>query len=301
MSCRLKDYYKEGVPLDESFKIIMGLLDNEKAIIDKVLHDFSKLNLISRNLESLGFLNYTHPPAAPEVTRKGGTLVLSKRSYIYPKLERKSVPMEMGRFVLLKAVRDADWECFKEFYAAKFFYVPKNLATKRAIEDYIRRNYYPQFSEGNMKHWYRLHSSLVEQISANNVLKGRSLDEELFNSLDPYSEGFDAARFFVRPLGQPTMSKLSHIVDDALSIYKEALLGSSLVGHCETLKTVIQILLLNSDLFEGELRLSERVIKILKTREVGLMRSNYPTLTDGRGLIDSRGAEQTSFKLFSFS
>jgi hypothetical protein len=298
MSCKLKDYYKEGVPLDKSYKIILGLLDKEKATVKDVLRDFSTLNLIARNLESLGFLKYTHPPAAPEVTRKGGTLVLSQRSYIYSRLKRQTVPNEMGRFVLLKSVRDADWECFKEFYVANFN-VPKSLTTKKAIKEYIRRNYYPQFTPGNMNHWYGLHSSLIRWTNADKALNGQRPDERFFNSLDPYREDFKTERFFARTLDQPTLSELSGIVDEALSIYKDELLGSYSVGHCETLKTVIQILLLDASLFEDELRLSEKVIRILKDQNIGLFRSNYPVLTDGRGLIDRRGNVQMSFKLFS--
>ena len=300
MSRKLKDYYKEGVRLEKSMEIILGLLDNEKEVVDKILRDWSVYNSIARNLESLGFINYTHPPAAPQVTRRGGTLILSKRPYINPRLKHRSIPTEMGRFVMLKAIRDADWECFKEFYVARFFRVPNDLTTKIAIRKYIRRNYYPQFTEINMEHWYGLHFSVVEQLNADKVLEGRSFKEGFFDMMDPYSEGFDPIRFFGRSLKLPTMDTLTIIIEEALLIYRNELLGESLVGHCETLKTLIQILLLDADMFEDELRLSEKVIKILKDDGISLMRSNFPTLTDGRGMIDSRGNEQTNFKLFSF-
>jgi len=301
MACILKDYYKEGVPLGDSTKIVLGLLDNDKVIVDEILRDYSRFRLIAKNLESLGFLIHTHAPAAPEVTVRGGTLVLSKRPYI-PRLRRESVPTEIGRFVLLKAVRDADWQCFREFYIARFVNIPQSLTKETKIKDSIRVNYYPQYLPGNMDHWYGLHLSLVKEINAEKVLgRQENIRDESLKLLDPYCRGFQAKSFFNRPLQQPTFRRLEDIVDKALAICKNELLGSSYVGHCETLKTLIQIFMLNADLFEDELGLSEKIIRILKDRNVGLLRSNYSILTDGRGFIDDRGTEQLSFKLFSLS
>lgn len=302
MSCRLKDYYKEGVPLDKSMQIISGLIDKERDIVNKVQKDFSSLNLISRNLESLGFLKYAHPPAAPEVTLRGGTLVLSRRSYLISKLRIESVPIEMGRFVLLKAVRDSDWECFKEFFSAMFIDVPGNLNTEKTIREYIHNRYYRRFSKVNFYHWYRLHVSLIEETGATTVLERKGDSKKgILSLLDPYSEVFSPTEFFAKRLKQPTLGELKAIVEEALSIYNSNLLGPSFIGHCETLKSIIQILLLNVNLFEDELRLSDKVISILRKKRVSLMRSNLPTLTDGRGLIDRSRTQQTSFKLFSLA
>jgi len=302
MSCRLKDYHKEGVPLNKSMEIISGLLDKKKAIVENVLRDFSSLNLISRNLESLGFLRYTHPPAAPEVTLRGGTLVFSRRPYLFSKLKQGSVPIKMGRFVLLKAIRDSDWECFKEFYSARFVGISLKHKTEKAIREVIRKRYYPQFSQMNFYHWYRLHVSFVEETGAKKVMEGNgNFEEGKFSLLDPYSEVFSASTFFGRRLRQATPSELEGIVEEALSLYVRNLLGASSIGHCETLKSIIQILLLDANLFEGELQLSDKVISILRKKKISFMRSNYPTITEGRGLIDRSRTEQTSFKLFSLT
>lgn len=302
MSCRLKDYHKEGVPLKKCMMIISGLLDKEKEIIDKVLRDFSSLNLISRNLESLGYLKYTHPPAAPEITLRGGTLVLSRRPYLRSKIHKKSVPIEIGRFVLLKAVRDSDWPCFKEFYCAKFRGISEKHKTAKAIREFIRKQYYPHFSQTNFYHWYRLHESLVEETGAKRVLEeSGNFEERRFSLLDPYSEVFSSSKFFGKRLRKPTIGELEKIVHEALSVYRKNLLESSHIGHCETLKSIIQILLLDADLFEGELQLSDKVISILSKRKISFMRSNYPTITEGRGLIDRRRTTPASFKLFSLA
>ncbi len=302
MSCRLKDYHKEGVSLDKSMKIILGLLDKERNIVNKILRDFSSLNLIARNLESLGFLKYTHPPAAPEVTLRGGTLVLSRRPYLLSKLRQGFVPIEMGRFVLLKAVRDSDWECFKEFYSARFVGISPKHKTEKTVREVIRKRYYPQFSQMNFYHWYRLHLAFVEETGAKKVLEDKgNFEEGKFSLLDPYSEVFSASAFFGRPLRQPTPSELEGVVEEALSLYVRNLLGASSIGHCETLKSIIQILLLDANLFEDELQLSDKVISMLRKKKISFMRSNYPTITEGRGLIDRSRTEQTSFKLFSLT
>lgn len=302
MSCRLKDYHKEGVPLDKSMKIISGLLDKQKSTVNEVLRDFSSLNLISRNLESLGFLKYTHPPAAPEVTLRGGTFVLSRRPYLLSKLTQSSVSIEMGRFVLLKAVRDVDWKCLKEFYLARFVNISTERKTEKAIRESIRKHYYPHFSQMNFYHWYRLHVSFVEEIQAKKVLKGTGVfSERKFSLLDPYSEVFSTSVFFGRLLRQPTQDELEGIVDEALSLYVRNFLRASSIGHCETLKSIIQILLLGANLFERELQLSDKVISMLREKKVSFMRSNHPTLTEGRGFIDRSRREQTSFKLFSIA
>jgi hypothetical protein len=90
-------------------------------------------------------------------------------------------------------------------------------------------------------------------------------------------------------------------MEKALSIYENELLGPSFVGRCETLKTIVQILLLDAGLFEDEFRLSENMIRLMKNRRISLMRSNYPILTEGRGLITNIGNEQMSYKLFTLS
>jgi hypothetical protein len=297
MSCRLKDYYKEGVPLEKSMRIVSGLIDQEADVIDKVIKDYSSMNLISRNLESLGFLEFAHPPAAPIVTIRGGTLILSGRPFTTSKLAHP-VAHEMARFVLLKAIRDTDWDCFREFFAARFINLPRELRTKKAIMDHLRKLYYPQFSAGNMNHWYGLHLSFVSETCTEVLSRRGNVGGEL-EFLDPYDEKFAAKDFFARPLREPTEVELRGVVEKALSIYKNYLLGSASVGYSETLKTIIEALLLGTGLFESELRLSQRVMNLLKKKGVSLMRSNYPMLTGGRGFVDYRGNEQTSFKLFS--
>lgn len=302
MSCRLKDYHKEGVSLDKSMKIISGLLDKEENIVKKVLRDFSSLNLIARNLESLGFLKYTHPPAAPKVTLKGGTLVLPRRPYLSSKLRQTSVPTKIGRFILLKAIRDSDWKCFKEFYLARFVEISPNLKTEKEKRESIRRRYYPQFSDINFYHWYRLHLSFIDETGARKVLgDGSDFQKDRFTTLDPYSLAFSPSQFFDEHLKRPSIGKLDQIVRKALSLYIENFLESSFIGHCETLKSIIQILLLDIDLFEDELRLSDAVITLLRKRGISFLRSNQPILTEGRGLIDRSRTTPASFKLFSIA
>lgn len=300
MSCVLKDYYKEGVPLEESMKIILGLIECNADVVEKVMKDYSKLNLISRNLESLGFLENVHPPAAADVTVRGGTLVLSKRSYIVSEIDQLSVSHEMARFVLLKAIRDADWECFKEFSVALLANPPSELKTHKAKSDYVREKFYPQFSPGNMRHWYPLHMSFLAETGIGKLSENMGFPTQL-NSLDPYADNFAIEKFFSRSLKRPSEIELRRSVEKALEIYEKNLLVSAVVGHSETLKTITEILLLDAGLFDTELRLSEGAIAILKKKGVGLMRSNYPMLTEGRGFVDSKGREQTSFKLFTIA
>jgi hypothetical protein len=300
MSCRLKDYYKEGVPLDESVRIVSGLIEQETNIARLVLRDYSKQNLIARNLESLGFLKYAHPPSAPEVTVRGGTLVLAGRPYVLSKLKQKSVPRDIARFVLLKAICDADWECFTQFFTARFINLPRSITGKKEIMHFIRERYYPHFSEkGNMPHWYGLHLSFARETGVDRFAEGKNEISRTLALLDPYVETFGAAKFFARALRKPTKSELGGVVEEALSIYRENLLGSSSVGYCETLKTIIEMLLLDSNLFEAELELSKDVISILKKERVDLMRSSMPALTEGYGFIDGRRLELTSYKLFT--
>jgi hypothetical protein len=251
----------------------------------------------------VGFLNYTHPPAGPEVTTRGGTLILATRPYIYSELKHglAFIPNEMARFVLLKAIRDSDWMCFREFYVASEN-IPQQLTTEAAKREHIRRKYYPQYSAANMIHWYKLHLSFLKETRAEEVLKRQnSLSEDSFNLLDPYCEGFRPTRFFDRNLLQPKLHELNEILDKALSIYKDKLLGASFVGRCETLKTIVQILMLDNGLFEDEINLSREIIRLFKDRNISLMRSNSPVLTEGRGLIADMGNEQMSFKLFGLN
>jgi len=42
MSCRLMDYYKEDVFLNKSIEIILGFINKDKGIIDKVVKDYPK-------------------------------------------------------------------------------------------------------------------------------------------------------------------------------------------------------------------------------------------------------------------
>jgi hypothetical protein len=300
MSCRLKDYYKEGVPLGESIKIVLELIEQQTDLMNLSLRDYSRQNLIARNLESLGFLEYTHPPSAPEVTVRGGTLVLAGRPYVLSRLKHKSVPLDVARFVLLKAIYDADWECFQQFFAARFMNLPTYITEKKDIMHFIRERYYPHFSErGNMPHWYGLHLSFARQTGVDRFAKGGKEISETLASMDPYAETFGAADFFATALQKPTTSELEVIVERALSIYSENLLGSSSVGYCETLKTVIEALLLDCDLFEAEYKLSRDVISILKKKSVDLVRSSLPSLTEGHGFVDGRRLEPTSYKLFT--
>jgi|SRR5271157_3733994 len=298
MSCRLKDYYKEGVPLEESIRVILGLLDQETDVSKLVLRDYSKQNLIARNLESLGFLKYAHPPSAPEVTVRGGTLVISSRPYIVSRLREKSVVHDIARYVLLRAVRDVDWDCFVQFIAALFVKPYDQLARNKEKREFIRTKYYPHFARTNMLHWYGLHLSIAQETGIDKLMSLQDNIDTALTFADPYSESFNISGFFRRTLGKPSGDNLNAIVNEALSIYKENLLGTSSTGYCETLKTIVEALLLDHGTFENELKLSASIIKVFRKKGIDLIRSNVPALTEGHGLVDCRGTESTSYKIF---
>ena len=298
MSCRLKDYHKEGVPLRKSIDIVLGILENTQSITSRVRKDFSTENLIARNLESLGLLVKTHPPASPEVTPKGGTLVLSKRPYL--EIKHSYLHIKMGRFVLLKAIRDSDWACFKQFFYARFIELSKKIAKKKDIRTFIRKKYYPQYNEVNFYHWYRLHLSFIKETNVMNILQSdATFSETRFEILDPYSENFSANIFFGDIYDVPDKDQIINIIEKALVIYVNNLSNGSRIGYCETLKTIMQVLLLSSNMFMNELNLSDYAIDYIRRIGAGFMRSNYPILTGGRGFIDRKRVNQVSFRLFS--
>ena len=300
MSCRLKDYYKEGIPFEKSIDIVLGILDNVQSSVSRVRKDYTTENLIARNLESLGLLIKTHPPASPEVTPRGGTLVLSKRPYLITKIVNPEVHAKIRRFILLKAIRDSDWECFKRFYTGpyiEFFDAIKNR--EKGIRNIIRKKYYSQYKEGNFNHWYMLHLSFIRETDAENILQlDDSLIESKFSLLNPYSEKFSIKEFFGHNYRISTLSDIEEIIQEAIAIYVENLSSGSSIGYCETLKTIIQILLLNSNMFVNELDLSDYAIEYMRKHGVGFMRSNYPILTGGRGFIDRKRVDPVSFILF---
>lgn len=269
--CNLAQYYGDHVSIFK-FSSTLGELWNKKlpALKDITRKDYWK-KVCMWNMASLGFVLGNSP--TPRGISFHACSLLSEHSKI-----NNNTHNAMLRFIILKAMADTDRDCFFQlWYDAEI----------SGITDYeeIRKTFFSRDQPANFRHRYRFHRLLAEETNLLNVARIKFLELGHLPDigfLNPYEDCFLKDEFLEVKLTEPSIQVLKQTLNDSVLQYYN-LISQEKFGFSEILKTILQCLLLNKNLYCSEQSLSKWVLE--NGGDCGCMfyKSSKPVLRMGRG------------------
>jgi len=273
--CELNDYYKDGLSLSGLLGVLEAIYHGHK---QPSLREIKKWELpyFKKNLWVLGFLEGVPSSTSYGISPRGLSFICGRILAKQGLISHENVE-DMARFVLLKAIADIDWKCFLTLLIEHY------LKKRRPKE--IKEKFFPYDKGSNFYHRWGFHKKILEQISLPIVIKKLhfSPDNYVIDYIDPYSTIFRADIFFNKELQKVSEKNLKAIINASLEVYFQVFRSHYPIAYSEVLKTIIQLLLLNNDMFLSEPALCKIAIPYLLEIGVSFGRSSKGIPLMGRG------------------